>query len=173
MCFVHKPMQYADFGQILCRRKSTKRHVTSRPTVRFSQTWYQRCARLERKKSWKACCDLRRSRGSRGFRAGGGSNWPPPPVKIGLMLLIQNDNIQITFKWLCFNLHFSFYYQPSNQTFGNGIAINQLSISVSTGIQNMFSVKVHGDVPNICGLTVVCSFAHKPLAAEMHIQYVY
>ena len=28
MCFVHKHMQNADFGQILCRRASTKRHVT-------------------------------------------------------------------------------------------------------------------------------------------------
>ena len=42
MCFVHKHMQNADFGQILCRFASTKRHVTSRPMVRFSQTWYQK-----------------------------------------------------------------------------------------------------------------------------------
>ena len=42
MCFVHKHMQNADFGQILCRRASTKHHVTSRPLVRFSQTWYQK-----------------------------------------------------------------------------------------------------------------------------------
>ena len=40
MCFVHKHMQNADFGQILGRRASTKRHVIpSRPKVRFSQTW--------------------------------------------------------------------------------------------------------------------------------------
>ena len=71
MCFVHKPMQQMFVP--------TCEHVTSRPTVRFSQTWYKRCARLERKKSWKACHDLRRSRGSRGFRAGGVKLTPPPP----------------------------------------------------------------------------------------------
>ena len=85
MCFVHKPMQNADFGQILCRRASTKRHVTSRPMVRFSQTWYQKMRKTWKKKVMKkACRDLRRSRGSRGFRAGGGQIDPPPPVKIGL-----------------------------------------------------------------------------------------
>ena len=69
------PMQNADFGQILCRRASTKRHVTSRPTVRFSQTWYQKMRQdLKEKSHEKACRDLRRSRGSHGFRAGGGSN---------------------------------------------------------------------------------------------------
>ena len=83
MCFVHKHMQNADFGQILCRRASTKRHVTSRPMVWFSQTWYQKMRKTWKKKVMKrrvAIC------GGRGFRAGGGgSNWPPPPpVKIGL-----------------------------------------------------------------------------------------
>ena len=48
MCFVHKHMQNADLRQILCRRASTKRHVTSRPMVRFSQTWYQKM-----RKTWK------------------------------------------------------------------------------------------------------------------------
>ena len=82
MCFVHKPMQNADFGQILCRRASTKRHVTSRPMVRFSQTWYQKMRiRLEKKSNEKACRVLRRSRGSREFRTGGGGVQidPPPP----------------------------------------------------------------------------------------------
>ena len=47
-------MQNADFGQILCRRASTKRHVTSRPMVRFSQTWYQKMRKTWRKQnSWK------------------------------------------------------------------------------------------------------------------------
>ena len=31
MCFVHKHMQNADFGQILCWRANTKRHVTDGP----------------------------------------------------------------------------------------------------------------------------------------------
>ena len=86
MCFVHKHMQNADFGQILCRRASTKRHVTSRLMVRFSQTSYQKMRKTWKKKTnEKVCRDLRRSRGSRGFRTGGGggSNWPLP-VKIGL-----------------------------------------------------------------------------------------
>ena len=48
MCFVHKHMQNADFGQILSRRASTKSRVTSRPMVRFSQTWYQKM-----RKTWK------------------------------------------------------------------------------------------------------------------------
>ena len=78
MCFVHKPMQNADFGQILCRRASTKRHVTSRPTVRSKDA-----QDLKEKSHEKACRDLRRSRGSRGFRAGG-VKLTPPPVKIGL-----------------------------------------------------------------------------------------
>ena len=52
-CFVHKPMQNVDFGQILCRRASTKRRVTSRPTVRFSQTWYQKMRKTWKKKVMK------------------------------------------------------------------------------------------------------------------------
>ena len=81
MCFVHKDMQNADFGQILCRRANTKRHVTSRPMVRFSQNWYQKMRKTWKKSHEKARHDLRRSRGSRGFRTGGVT---PPPVKIGL-----------------------------------------------------------------------------------------
>ena len=42
---------------------------------------------LKEKSHEKACRDLRRSRGSRGFRAGGGQIDPPPPVKIGLNCL--------------------------------------------------------------------------------------
>ena len=53
MCFVHKHMQNADFGQILCWRASTKRHVTSRPMVRFSQTWYQKMRKTWKKKLMK------------------------------------------------------------------------------------------------------------------------
>ena len=76
MCFVHKHMQNADFGQILCRRASTKRHVTSRPVVRFSQTWYQKMRKTWKKKTHeKACRDLRRSR----ILYRGGQIDPPPP----------------------------------------------------------------------------------------------
>ena len=75
MFFVHKHMQNAYFGQIFCWRASTKRHVTSRPMVRFSQTWYQKMHKTWKKKVMKkACRDLWRSRGSHGFRT----------VKIGL-----------------------------------------------------------------------------------------
>ena len=67
-------MQNADFGQILCRRASTKRRATSKDAQD-----------LKEKSHEKACRDLRRSRGSRGFRAGGVKlTPPPPPVKIGL-----------------------------------------------------------------------------------------
>ena len=80
MCFVHKPMQNADFGQILCRRASTKRHVTSRLTVPiFANLVSKDVQDLKEKSHEKACRDLRWSRGSRGFRAGGGVKLTPPP----------------------------------------------------------------------------------------------
>ena len=85
MCFVHKPMQNADFGQISCRRASTKRRVTSRPTVRFSQTWYQKMHKTWKKKVMKrrvAICGGREAVAD--FVQGGGQIDPPPPVKIGL-----------------------------------------------------------------------------------------
>ena len=86
MCFVHKHMQNADFGQILSRRASTKSRVTSRPMVRFSQTWYQKM-----RKTWKKKVMTKRVAISSGrdtvadFVQGGGVKLtPPPPVKIGL-----------------------------------------------------------------------------------------
>ena len=89
MCFVHKPMQNADFGQILCRRASTKRRVTSRPTVRFSQTWYQKMRKTWKKKVMKrrvAICGGREA--VTDFVQGGVKlTPPPPPVKIGLKTL--------------------------------------------------------------------------------------
>ena len=57
MCFVHKPMQNADFGQILCRR------ALANLVSKDAQD-------LKEKSHEKACRNLRRSRGSRGFRAG-------------------------------------------------------------------------------------------------------
>ena len=62
-------MQNADFGQFLCQRASTKRHMTSRPMVQFSQTWYQKMRKTRKKKLMKrrvAIC------GSHRFRKGGG-----------------------------------------------------------------------------------------------------
>ena len=80
MCFVHKHMQNADFGQFLSRRASTKSRVTSRPRVRFSQTWYQKMRKTGKKKVMKRrVADQRRLRHSRGFRAGGVKLTPPPP----------------------------------------------------------------------------------------------
>ena len=80
MCFVHKHMQNADLGQFLSRRASTKSHVTSRPMVRFSQTWYQKMRKTWKKKVMKSVSrSAAWSRHSRGFRAGGGQIDPPPP----------------------------------------------------------------------------------------------
>ena len=79
MCFVHKHMQTADFGQILCRRASTKRHVTSRPMVRFSQTWYQKMRKTWKKKFTKrrvVICGGREAVADF-VQGGGGSTWPP------------------------------------------------------------------------------------------------
>ena len=83
MCFVHKPMQNADFGQILCRRASTKRRVTSRPTVRFSQTWYQKMRKTWKKKVMKrrvAICGGREAVAD--FVQGGGGQIDPPPPQL-------------------------------------------------------------------------------------------
>ena len=77
-------MQNVDFGQILCQRASTKRPrdlATDGPI--FANLVSKDAQDLKEKSHEKACRDLRRSRGSRGFRAGGGGQ-PPPPVKIGL-----------------------------------------------------------------------------------------
>ena len=80
MCFVHKHMQNADFGQILCQRASTKHHVISRPMVRFSQTWYQQMRKTWKKKLIKrlvAICGGREAVADFVQGGGGGSNWPP------------------------------------------------------------------------------------------------
>ena len=84
MCFVHKYMQNADFGQILSWRASTKSRVTSRPMVRFLQTWYQKMRKTWKKKVMKRRVAIR---GGRGFRAGGGGGQidpPPPQLTLGL-----------------------------------------------------------------------------------------
>ena len=86
MCFVHKHMQNADFGQILSRRASTKSRVTSRPMVRFLQTWYQKMRKTWKKKVMKKRVAISGGRDTVAdfVQGGGGANWPPPPVKIGL-----------------------------------------------------------------------------------------
>ena len=80
MSFVHKRMQTAAFGQILGRRASTKRHVTSQPMVQFSQTWYQKMHKTWKKKLMNMCVC-----GGRGFRTGGGGGQidPPPQLRQG------------------------------------------------------------------------------------------
>ena len=88
MCFVHKHMQNADFGQILCRRAGTKRHVTSRPMVRFSQTWYQKMRKTWKKKLVKRRVAICGRGGGREAVAdfvqggGGGQIDPPPPPQL-------------------------------------------------------------------------------------------
>ena len=79
MCFVHIPMQNADFGQILCRRASTKwlRDLATDGPI-FANLVSFDAQDLKEKSHEKACRNLRRSRGSRGFRAGGGLTPPPP-----------------------------------------------------------------------------------------------
>ena len=86
MCFLHKHMQNFDFGQILCRRASTKRHVTSRPMVRFSQNWYQKVRKTWKKKVMERRVAICGGREAVADFVQGESNWPPPPppVKIGL-----------------------------------------------------------------------------------------
>ena len=84
MCFVHKHMQNADFGQILCRRAGTKSHVTSRRMVRFSQTWYQKMRKTWKKKLMKrrvAICGGREAVADFVQVGGGGGqiDSPPPP----------------------------------------------------------------------------------------------
>ena len=80
MCFVHKHMQNADFGQILSRRASTKSPVTSRPMVRFSQTWYQKMRKTWKKKVMKKRVAISGGRDTvTDFVQGGGQIDPPPP----------------------------------------------------------------------------------------------
>ena len=81
MCFIHKHMQNADFGQILSRRASTKSHVTiATDGPIFANLVSKDALDLKEKSHEKACRDQRQSRRSRGFRAGGGGvKLTPPP----------------------------------------------------------------------------------------------
>ena len=79
MCFVHKHMQNADFGQILSRRASTKSRVTSRPMVRFSQTWYQKMCKTWKKKGVSRSAAVATQ--SQISCRGGGQIDPPPQLR--------------------------------------------------------------------------------------------
>ena len=82
MCFVPKHMQNADLWQILCRRASTKRHVTSRPMVQFSQTWYQKMRKTWKKKLMKRCVAICGGREAvADFVQGAGVRPPPPQLR--------------------------------------------------------------------------------------------
>ena len=66
-----------------CEYKTSRDLATDGPI--FANLVSKDAQDLKEKSHEKACRDLRRSRGSRGFRAGGGGQIdPPPPVKIGL-----------------------------------------------------------------------------------------
>ena len=95
MCFVHKPMQNAYFRQILCRRASTKRCVTSGPTVRFSQTWYQKMRKTWKKKVMKRRVAICGDREAVADFVQGGVKLTPPPVKIGLNVRILLDIVPL------------------------------------------------------------------------------
>ena len=84
MCFVHKHMQNADFGQILCQHASIKCHLSSRSMVWFSQTWYQKMRKAWKKKVMKrrvAICDGREA--VTDFVQGRGQIDPPPQLDKG------------------------------------------------------------------------------------------
>ena len=94
MCFVHKHMQNADFGQILSRRASTKSRVTSRPMIQFSQTWCQKMRKTWKKKVMKRRVAISSGRDAvADFVQGGQIDPPPPPVKIGLTLAFCHRSI--------------------------------------------------------------------------------
>ena len=91
MCFVHKHMQNADFGQFLSRRASTKSRVTLRPMGRFSQTWYQKMRKTWKKKVMKRCVAISGGRDTVADFVQGGVKLTPPPVKIGLRTCLDTN----------------------------------------------------------------------------------
>ena len=95
MCFVHKPMQNADFGQILCRRASTKRHVTSWPTIRFSQTWYQKMRKTWKKKVMKRRVTICGGREAVADFVQGGVKLTPPQLSPGSLLKVTSDFVLV------------------------------------------------------------------------------
>ena len=83
MCFVHKPMQNADFGQI-CADVRVQNVAWPRDRWSdFANLVSKDAQDLKEKSHEKACRDLRRSRGSPLISCRGGVKLTPPPVKIG------------------------------------------------------------------------------------------
>ena len=74
----------------MCEYKTLRDLATDGPI--FANLVSKDAQDLKEKSHEKACRDLRRSRGSRGFRAGGGQI-DPPPVKIGLIYIICACNV--------------------------------------------------------------------------------
>ena len=70
-----------------CEYKTSRDLATDCPI--FANLVSKDAQDLKEKSHENACRDLRRSRGSRGFRAGGVKLTPPPPVKIGLKVLVR------------------------------------------------------------------------------------
>ena len=88
MCFVHKPRCKMQILGKFCADLRVQ-NVTWPPDRRsdFRKLGIKRCARLERKKSWKGVSwTVAVARQSRILCRGGGGGQidPPPPVKIGL-----------------------------------------------------------------------------------------
>ena len=74
-------------GKFYADVRVQKRHVTSRPMVRFSQNWYQKMRKTWKKKVIKrrvAICGGREAVADFVQGGGGQIDPPPPPVKIGL-----------------------------------------------------------------------------------------
>ena len=82
MCFVHKPMQNADFGQILCRRASTKRPrdlATDGPI--FANLVSKDAQDLKEKKSWKGRVAICGGREAVADFVQGGVKLTPPQLR--------------------------------------------------------------------------------------------
>ena len=84
MCFVQKTYAKCGFWanfEPTCEYKKSRDLATDGPI--FANLVSKDAQDLKEKSHKKSCRDQRRSRHSRGFRAGGGQI-DPPPVKIGL-----------------------------------------------------------------------------------------
>ena len=91
MCFVHKPMQNADFGQILCRRYKMSRDLATDGPI-FANLVSKDAQDLKEKsheKAWSVAV-ARQSR----ISCRGGVKLTPPPVKIGLKVTRRRKKIK-------------------------------------------------------------------------------
>ena len=82
MCFVHKHIcKMQILGKFCADVRVQNVHVTSRPMVRFSQTWYQKMCKTWKKKLMKrlvAICGSHEAVADF-VRGGGGGQIDPPP----------------------------------------------------------------------------------------------